>query len=130
MMVMRPSPTLLLPFQVITVPGPEFGPLKVLFVLGSILAHGDHASHLWKSFTFANTTSGGAAMRAARVYRKSDGRVATTTTNRTTMTESAIKIMFHIQYFSLLSFSFRVASLLRGTKGRAETTLFAKRLTG
>src|SRR4051794_20500275 len=96
-MVMRPSPTFLLPDQVMEAPGPDSGPLNAFLALGSSFAQGDHASHLCRSFTFANTTSAGAAMRAARVTRNSDGRVATTMMNKTTIAPSAIKMIFHIQ---------------------------------
>ena len=71
--VMRPSPTLLLPAHAKTAPVPAGAPSKVFRAAGSSLAHGDHASHLWKSFTWANTAAGGAAMVAVRVIRNSEG---------------------------------------------------------
>src|SRR6266850_2241265 len=55
--VMRPSPTLLLPAHAKTAPVPAAAPSKVFRAAGSSLAHGDHASHLWKSFTWANTAA-------------------------------------------------------------------------
>src|SRR5436190_3782463 len=50
-MVMLPAPTSLLPSQANLAPSPLVGPSKVDFALGSILAQGDQASHLWKSFS-------------------------------------------------------------------------------
>ena len=56
---MRPSPTSLLPAQMKTAPSPDRGPSNVALALGSSFAQGDQASQLWKSFTCANTRSGG-----------------------------------------------------------------------
>src|SRR3954470_22915244 len=49
--VILPAPTSLLPSHVNLAPSPLVGPSKVDLALGSILAHGDQASHLWKSFS-------------------------------------------------------------------------------
>src|SRR5215813_7169918 len=75
--VMRPSPISLLPAQAKTAPSPADGPSKVVFALGSSFAHGDHASHLWKSFTWAKTADAGAAIVADRAIRYSEGCSAT-----------------------------------------------------
>src|SRR5262245_54909614 len=56
-MVTFPSPTSLLPDQVIAAPCPASGPSKPILAAGSSLAQGDQASHLWKSFTCANTSA-------------------------------------------------------------------------
>src|SRR5689334_19239958 len=45
-MVMRPAPTLLLPSHANPASLPAGAPEKVFLHAGSILAHGDHASHL------------------------------------------------------------------------------------
>src|SRR6185437_7371972 len=103
-MVMRPSPTLLLPDQAMDEPGPDSGPLKVLLAFGSIFAHGDQASHLRNVFTLSNTTSAGAAMRPVRATRKSDGRVATKAMNNPTITTIAIRMMFNIGCLSYSGF--------------------------
>src|SRR5947207_7993065 len=100
-MVMRPSPILLLPDQAIEEPGPDSGPLKVLLALGSNLAQGDQASHLRRLFTLAKTTSAGAAIRPVRVTRKSAGRVATMTMNNTTITAIAIRMMLSMEFSSM-----------------------------
>src|SRR5262245_6827653 len=68
-MVMRPSPTLLLPDHAETAPTPAAGPLKVYFAAGSSFAQGFHVWNLRKSLTWANRATGGAAMRAVRVTR-------------------------------------------------------------
>src|SRR5215472_18548424 len=96
MMVIRPAPTLLLPFHSMDEPGPANGPAKVLFALGSILAQGDHASHLCRSLTLSKTTSGGAEMRPVREMRKSEGRVETKIANNTTMTAMAMRMVGNI----------------------------------
>src|SRR6266436_2072782 len=64
--VMRPSPIWLLPAQAKTAPSPADGPSKVVSASGSSFAQGDHASHLWKSFTCAKTSDAGAAIVADR----------------------------------------------------------------
>src|SRR5439155_19234487 len=63
-------------------------PAYACFIAGSSFAHGFHASHLWKSFTCAKTAGAGAAMVAVRATRYSDGRMATTPTNPSTITAS------------------------------------------
>src|SRR6185295_12416603 len=45
---------------------------------GSIFAHGDQASHRWKSLTWANGADGGAAIVAERATANSGGWSATT----------------------------------------------------
>jgi hypothetical protein len=51
---MRHSPTLLLPNQVKMAPVPDGNPSKEFFAAGSSFAHGDQASHLWKSVGLLN----------------------------------------------------------------------------
>src|SRR5258707_1295648 len=70
---MRPSPISLLPAQVKIAPSPADAPSKVVLALGSSFAQGDHASHLWKSFTCAKTSGAGAAIVADRATRYSEG---------------------------------------------------------
>ena len=43
-------------------PSPVAGPSKEILAAGSTLAQGDQASHLWKSFTWAKTSAGVAAI--------------------------------------------------------------------
>ncbi len=45
-----------------TVPSPSGGPSKFTLACGSSFAHGDQASHLWKSLTWAKTSAWGAAI--------------------------------------------------------------------
>src|SRR5262245_55675689 len=92
-MVMRPSPTFLLPDQVKMAPVPDEDPSKEFFAVGSSFAQGDHASQLWKLFTCANTDGGGAEIAVDRWTRKVDGCRATITRNTTTRTAAMI-IMF------------------------------------
>src|SRR5262249_14977244 len=92
-MVMRPSPTLLLPAQFMAALLPEGGPSKLYFALGSILAQGDQASHFLSSFTCAKSTSGAAAMVADRVTRNSDGCRATITRNASSTTRRPIRML-------------------------------------
>src|SRR5258708_28859567 len=75
--VMRPSPIWLLPAHAKTAPSPADGPSKVVFALGSSFAQGDHASHLWKSFTCGQTSDPGRATVADRAIRYSEGCSAT-----------------------------------------------------
>src|SRR5215831_14465471 len=89
---MRPSPIWLLPAQAKTAPSPADGPSKVVFALGSSFAQGDHASHLWKSFTWAKTSDAGAAIVADRAIRYSEGRRATNAANAATIATRAIRI--------------------------------------
>src|SRR6266478_9809244 len=77
--VMRPSPTLLLPDHAKTAPSPAGAPSNAFFAAGSSFAHGDQASQLWKSLTCATTAGAGAAMVALRSTRNSDGRKVTIT---------------------------------------------------
>jgi len=72
--------------------GPDGAPSKAFFAAGSFLAQGDHASHLWKSFTCEKTTAGGAEIVADRTTRKSEGWSATTPANSTTTTASPTRI--------------------------------------
>src|SRR3954471_21714566 len=58
--VMFPAPMFLLPSQAHLAPSPPGGPSNVDFALGSILAQGDQASHLWKSLSWAKTAEGAA----------------------------------------------------------------------
>src|SRR5215831_5212276 len=95
--VMRPSPISLLPAQAKTAPSPADGPSKVVFALGSSFAHGDHASHLWKSFTCAKTADAGAAIVAERAIRYSEGCSATNAANAATIAASAIRIFRTIE---------------------------------
>src|SRR5262245_66222938 len=60
--VIFPSPTWLLPAQVMIVPSPDGEPSKVILALGSSLDQGDHASHMWKSVTLSNTVGSEAAI--------------------------------------------------------------------
>src|SRR5215207_5507100 len=62
-------------------PLPAGAPSWVCFIAGSSLAHGDQASHLWKSFTSAKTAGGGAEIFAARTTVNPAGWNATTTAN-------------------------------------------------
>ncbi len=67
--------------------GPAVVPILAVltaFIVGSIFAHGDHASHSWKSLTSGKTVCGGADMAADRVTRKSDGSKATMATRAST----------------------------------------------
>src|SRR6185437_4201909 len=82
-------------------PIPADGPSKVRRSAGSIFSHGDHAPHLRRSFTWANTASAGAEIVADRVTRKSAGRVATTMTNNKTTTARAMR-MFEIIDFRFM----------------------------
>src|SRR5262245_65238940 len=95
-MVMRPSPTSLFPDQRYTAPTPAGSPSYDCFMPGSILPHGFHASHLWKSLICANTTAGGAAMVVARATRNSGGRVAITAATPPTTTTRPIRILSSI----------------------------------
>src|SRR5215467_5910336 len=90
--VMRPSPTFLLPAQAKAAPVPARGPSNVCFAAGSSFAHGDHASQLWRSFTWAKTTGAGAATTAERSTRKSEGRVATITQKTPVTTTKPMRI--------------------------------------
>src|SRR5215471_8403621 len=94
---MRPSPISLLPAQAKTAPSPADGPSKVVFALGSSFAHGDHASHLWKSFTWAKTADAGAAIVADRAIRYSEGCSATNAANAATIATTAIRIFRTIE---------------------------------
>src|SRR6516162_3135179 len=94
---MRPSPIWLLPAQAKTAPSPADGPSKVVFALGSSFAQGDHASHLWKSFTWAKTSDAGAAIVADRAIRYSEGRRATNAANAATIATRAIRIFRNIE---------------------------------
>src|SRR5271165_5080022 len=78
-MVILPSPTWLLPVHVYIAPTPEGAPSQVCFIAGSIFPHGFHAVQLWKSFTCANATPGGAAIAPLRKIRNSEGCSAMTT---------------------------------------------------
>src|SRR6266511_4423308 len=64
---------LLLPAQAKTAPSPAEAPSKAVLALGSSFAQGDHASHCWKSFTWAKTSGAGAAIVAERATRYSEG---------------------------------------------------------
>src|SRR5262252_3239073 len=92
--IMRPSPISLLPAQAKTAPSPADEPSKVVFALGSSFAQGDHASHLWKSFTWAKTSDAGAAIVADRAIRYSEGCSAT---NAATIATRAIRIFRTIE---------------------------------
>ena len=96
--VMRPSPTSSLPAQMKTAPSPERGPSNVALALGSSLAQGDQASQLWKSFTCANTRSGGAATAAVRATRYSLGCMATTMRKTTTSAANPRRIFLSIAF--------------------------------
>src|SRR5262249_22582742 len=67
--VIRPSPTLLLPAHEKAAPWPAGAPSNVFLAAGSSFAHGDQASQLWKSLTCANTAGAGAAITALRSIR-------------------------------------------------------------
>src|SRR5262252_4483721 len=95
--VMRPSPISLLPAQAKTAPSPADEPSKVVFALGSSFAQGDHASHLWKSFTWAKTSDAGAAIVADRAIRYSEGCRATNAANAATTAARAIRIFRTIE---------------------------------
>src|SRR2546428_9269056 len=92
----RPSPAWLLPAHVYIAPVPAGAPSYVLFIAGSSFSYGDHASHLRKSFTCANTTGAGAEMVAVRAMRNSEGCMATTTPNTRTITARAMRILMSI----------------------------------
>src|SRR5262249_16350535 len=94
---MRPSPISLLPAQAKTAPSPADGPSNVVFALGSSFAQGDHASHLWKSFTWAKTSDAGAAIVADRTTRYSEGCRATNAANAATTAARAIRIFSNIE---------------------------------
>src|ERR1043166_4540276 len=79
-------------------PVPAGGPSKVCFMVGSSLAQGDHASQLWKSFTWANTIGGGAEIVALRTTRYSGGCSATTIRKTITTTASPIRIFLIIRH--------------------------------
>src|SRR5215475_10572552 len=53
-------------------------------MVGSTCSHGDHATHLWKSLTWAKTAAGGAAIVAVRLMPYWAGCIATTTTSAMT----------------------------------------------
>src|SRR6516164_10365274 len=74
--VMRPSPTSLLPTQRYEAPAPEDGPSYVIFIAGSSFCHGDHSWKRCMSFSTANTASGAAAMDRLRSTWNVAGRVA------------------------------------------------------
>src|SRR5262249_48281658 len=80
-----------------TAPSPADGPSKVVFALGSSFAQGDHASHLWKSFTCAKTSGAGAAIVADRAIRYSEGCRATKAANAATIATRAIRIFRNIE---------------------------------
>src|SRR5215475_6672728 len=107
--VMRPSPIWLLPAQAKTTPSPADGPSKVVFALGSSFAQGDHASHLWKSFTWAKTWDAGAAIVADRATRYSEGCRATNAANAATR---AIRIFSNIE-------TPLATALMRAVRGRS-----------
>src|SRR5437867_163157 len=71
-------------------------------MVGSSFPHGFHASHLWKSFTCANSAGAGAEMVALRTTPNSEGCSATMTTNTTTMIATAMRIFMSIVYLLLL----------------------------
>ena len=79
---------------------PLVGPSNVDLAFGSILAHGDQASHLWKSFTCSNTAAGDAFIVAERETLKSFGRMAMTT-HSTAMTATSPNKMYSNMDFSL-----------------------------
>src|SRR5262245_3608875 len=94
-------------------------------MVGSSLAHGDQAAQLWKSFTWAKTAEGGAAMVAVRVTRNSAGRVATTMTNTTT---KAMRKMRTFMELSSCAFPLRTnGAVAIRQRGR---TFFAARYEG
>src|SRR5437899_5621931 len=90
-MVILPSPTLSWPSHAYEEPGAATGPAKVVFIVGSSFAQGDHFSHWWKSATWTYTVEAGAAIACDRDTRYEAGRVATNTANaaRTTTTASS-----------------------------------------
>src|SRR5205085_1086811 len=79
-------------------PVPAGGPSKEFFAAGSSFAQGDHASHLWRSFTWSNTAPGGAVMRAERVRRKSAGCRAATMRNTITRIAKVIRILMSMKF--------------------------------
>src|SRR5438093_10462820 len=95
--VMRPSPTLLLPAHANIAPWPAGAPSNEFFAAGSSFAHGDQACQLWKSLTCANTAGAGAAMVVLRSIRNSDGCSATiaasTPTTSTTAAATPMRIL-------------------------------------
>src|SRR5262245_39886914 len=94
--VMRPWPISLLPVQAKTAPSPAAGPSKVVLALGSRFAQGDHASHLWKSFTCANTSGAAAAIVADRAIRYSEGCRATNAAKAAMTAAKAMRIFRNI----------------------------------
>src|SRR3954469_6997935 len=93
---MLPAPTSLLPSQANLAPSPLVGPSNVDLALGSILAHGDQASHLWKSFSCAKTAAGEAAIAAERETVNSAGRVPMKMASRTMTTATPMRILMSI----------------------------------
>src|SRR5262245_17499193 len=93
-MVRLPSPTSLLPDQVILAPTPLCGPSNVILAFGSILAHGDHASHWCRSLTCGKIDSGDALMVAVRVTLNSLGRDAMKTTATAMMRRRVVRSAF------------------------------------
>src|SRR5262249_17074019 len=94
--VMRPSPTRLLPDQAYTAPGPAGAPETSFFIAGSSFSHGDHSGHLRKSFTYSCTTAGGAAMIREREIVNSEGRVATYSASPTRIRTTTTAIVFNM----------------------------------
>src|SRR5215813_9725850 len=95
-MVMRPSPTSLFPDHQKAAPVPAGAPSYAVFAAGSALSQGDHASQLWRSFTCANTCSGGAEIVVVRATRKLAGCHATTTSSTTAIKARVMRIFASI----------------------------------
>src|SRR2546429_311527 len=88
-MVILPSPTLSLPSHAYEEPGAATGPAKLVFIVGSSFAQGDHFSHWWKTATWTYTVEACAAVACDRDTRYEAGRVATNTANAATTTTPA-----------------------------------------
>src|ERR1700722_10481437 len=119
--VMRPWPTLLFPDHKNCDPTSPGAPSKSFLQAGSILAHGDQGCQLWKSFTWANTVTGGAFIVVERVIRKSFGRMDTMTMNRTIIAATVINIGISI----VVLFGARFGhSIIRRTDKTVKDTVF------
>src|SRR6185503_19933786 len=103
-MVILPSPTSLLPAQLIAAPFPAGGPSKEFFAFESSFIHGDQASHFFSSFTCGKMATAGARIVAERETWKSPGCKATMTRNTTIIAAMERRMIFNLGF---LDMSFR-----------------------